>query len=458
MPPAADDPLSDRTSPDLPETPIATPSADVPAPAPGNPPDAAAGGESAQADGIPASGLHRRRRRRRRRPQREGGPAPTGEPAAGRESDAAENAAAADEDRTGGDPAHLGESDAPPAAGAQRPAFAPHGGAGGGDRPHRHRRRHRPPPSSAAPAPGGLGSALPAAEAGALESGTDNSAEDEADGGAPGGERGSGRTVLRLRRPVRGRRQLPRPPGLQSGMAETPPPTEDMPADAAASADGAPAAMPRREGELPRRRRRRRPPLRPAGVEPRDEAQSASTAPREGGQPPRGDGRYRRPGESRAGGAQQQERSGGPPPREPGREPREREARGPGRRERSGRAERGPRSGQRGRGRDAAPRHVEQKLYALEAMVDRGFEDVPDEAEESGSRRVHWTIVKRTVADQKSGKAMSATYVLQREGEETEFPNLGAARAAANKTIVHPEKLTMSKAEHAAARNTGDRR
>jgi hypothetical protein len=87
-------------------------------------------------------------------------------------------------------------------------------------------------------------------------------------------------------------------------------------------------------------------------------------------------------------------------------------------------------------------------------MVDRGFEDVPDEAEESGSRRVHWTIVKRTVADQKSGKPMSMTYVLQREGSETEFPNLGTARAAANKTIVHPEKLTMSKAEHAAAKNS----
>ena len=87
-------------------------------------------------------------------------------------------------------------------------------------------------------------------------------------------------------------------------------------------------------------------------------------------------------------------------------------------------------------------------------MVDRGFEDVADEAEDSGTRRVHWTIVKRSVADQKSGKAMSTTYVLQREGGETEFPNLGAARAAANKTIVHPEKLTMSKAEHVAAKNS----
>jgi hypothetical protein len=87
-------------------------------------------------------------------------------------------------------------------------------------------------------------------------------------------------------------------------------------------------------------------------------------------------------------------------------------------------------------------------------MVDRGFEDVADDAEENGTRRVHWTILKRSVADQKSGKPMSTAYVLQREGVETEFANLGAARAAANKTIVHPEKLTMSKAEHAAAKNS----
>jgi hypothetical protein len=102
-----------------------------------------------------------------------------------------------------------------------------------------------------------------------------------------------------------------------------------------------------------------------------------------------------------------------------------------------------------------APRRVEQKLYALESMVDRGFEDIDGEGDgdADATRRVHWTIVKRTVADQKSGRPMSATYVLQREGTETDFPNLGAARAAANKTIVHPEKLTLSKAEHAAAKN-----
>ena len=42
--------------------------------------------------------------------------------------------------------------------------------------------------------------------------------------------------------------------------------------------------------------------------------------------------------------------------------------------------------------------------------------------------------------------------MLQRDGQDTEFPNLGAARSAVNKTIVHPEKLTLSKAEHVAAK------
>jgi hypothetical protein len=48
---------------------------------------------------------------------------------------------------------------------------------------------------------------------------------------------------------------------------------------------------------------------------------------------------------------------------------------------------------------------------------------------------------------------MSQTYVLQRDGTDSEFPNLGAARNAVNKTIVHPEKLTLSKAEHAAQKS-----
>jgi len=93
----------------------------------------------------------------------------------------------------------------------------------------------------------------------------------------------------------------------------------------------------------------------------------------------------------------------------------------------------------------------EPRLYALESVVDRGFEDVPDETD-GAIRRVHWTITKRTVADQQSGKPMTTAYVLKRDGVDTEFPSLGTARMAANKTIVHPEKLTLSKAEHAAAR------
>jgi len=43
--------------------------------------------------------------------------------------------------------------------------------------------------------------------------------------------------------------------------------------------------------------------------------------------------------------------------------------------------------------------------------------------------------------------------VLQRDGNDAEFPNLGSARSAVNKTIVHPEKLTRSKEEYAAEKN-----
>jgi CHASE2 domain-containing sensor protein len=111
----------------------------------------------------------------------------------------------------------------------------------------------------------------------------------------------------------------------------------------------------------------------------------------------------------------------------------------------------GSRDRQQREGRDVRQQRPEQKLYALESVVDRGFEDVTDDAE-GATRRVHWTIIKRTVADQSSGKAMSAVYVLEREGVASEYPNLGAARTAVNKTIVHPEKLTLSKAEHAAAK------
>jgi hypothetical protein len=120
----------------------------------------------------------------------------------------------------------------------------------------------------------------------------------------------------------------------------------------------------------------------------------------------------------------------------------DRRARGKGPSSREGRPQ--------GRDRDPPRKKPEQRLYALEAVVDRGFEDVVDAVEDNLTRRVHWTITKRTVADQESGKPISATYVLKRDGVDTEFPGLSAARAAVNKTIVHPEKLTLSKAEHAA--------
>ncbi|HTT78799.1 MAG TPA: hypothetical protein VMF86_03885, partial [Stellaceae bacterium] len=105
-----------------------------------------------------------------------------------------------------------------------------------------------------------------------------------------------------------------------------------------------------------------------------------------------------------------------------------------------------------GRGGREGPRQIDRKLYTVDAVVDRGFDDVEEEA---GTRRVHWTIVKRTTADQVSRKALSAVYVLQRDGADSEFPSLGAARNAVNKTIVHPEKLTRSKAEYAAERGGG---
>jgi hypothetical protein len=473
MPPAADDPHSDRTGSDRPEAPFAAPSADAPAadaPAPaqdGTSP-IAAGGDSAESEAVPGGEPHRRRRRRRRGPPRELGPASPGPAGAQEAAGEGRGSAAATAEATSTEPwaGHQASSDT--ASGDQAAtqptadAGAPHDG-DLGDRPRRRRRRRRrPPPSAPTAAPGGLGSALPAADTAATEAEADSGAAEDAGAGGADAEPSSGRGVLRLRRPVRGRRQLPRPPGLQRGLVQ-PAPSEagDLPTSGAAVADNNGAATSRPEGEFPRRRRRRRPPPRPSEAGPTGEAQSAAAAPRQANRPPRSRGGYRGPGESRTDGARQQhERGGEAQARGPGPGPREREPGAPVLRERSDGTARGRPGGQRGgeqrgrRGRDATPRQVVQKLYALEAMVDRGFEDVPDEAEESGSRRVHWTIVKRTVADQKSGKAMSASYVLQREGGETEFPNLGAARAAANKTIIHPEKLTMSKAEHAAAKNS----
>ncbi len=116
------------------------------------------------------------------------------------------------------------------------------------------------------------------------------------------------------------------------------------------------------------------------------------------------------------------------------------------------RGSRGPGKRPFGKGRDAPRQKPQPKLYTFESVVDRGFEDVADEANQEATRRVEWTIVKRTVADQRSATTVSAVYVLKRDGVVTDFANLAAARAAVNKTIVHPEKLTRAKADYASTK------
>jgi hypothetical protein len=106
----------------------------------------------------------------------------------------------------------------------------------------------------------------------------------------------------------------------------------------------------------------------------------------------------------------------------------------------------------RRRERDDARNKPATELHRLEVIIDRGFEDVPDPATEGATRRADWTILKRAMADQRAARAVSVIYVLRRDDTETEFAQLSAARAAVNKIITHPEKLTPSKADHVAAR------
>jgi len=134
--------------------------------------------------------------------------------------------------------------------------------------------------------------------------------------------------------------------------------------------------------------------------------------------------------------------------KEESRGPRARDDRGP----KDKRGPRGPKDGRHGRDRDGFRKKPEPKLYSVESVVDHGFEDVADAGNEGQTRRVDWTIVKRMTADQRTARALSAIYVLRRDGAATEFAHLSEARAAVNKTIVHPEKLTKSKADHAAAK------
>jgi hypothetical protein len=163
--------------------------------------------------------------------------------------------------------------------------------------------------------------------------------------------------------------------------------------------------------------------------------------PRRDGRPP-GDGQ---PREARPAEAPPRERESR---KEDSRGPRARDDRGP----RENRGPRGPKDRRPGKDRDGFRSKPEPKLYAIESIVDHGFEEVADANNEGETRRVDWTIVKRMTADQRTARALSAIYVVNRDGVATEFAQLSAARAAVNKTIVHPEKLTKSKADHATAK------
>jgi hypothetical protein len=261
-----------------------------------------------------------------------------------------------------------------------------------GDQPRRRRRRHRGPRRDA------------------------GSAEVKADEAAQPAE-GAPETPLNFARPHND--------AEENGASQSAAPNNREPLE------GQPHGQPRR------RRRRRRPPH-PAEASATEATKTVAASPAE--DTPTGTPRspYRGVRDRRSRDERLPERR----PVGDNRGSPDRRARGNGPPTRKGRPQRGD--------RDPPRKKPEQRLYALEAIVDRGFEDVVDAAEDNLTRRVHWTITKRTVADQESGKPISATYVLKRDGVDTEFPGLSAARAAVNKTIVHPEKLTLSKAEHAA--------
>ena len=354
------------------------------------------------------------------------------------------------------------------------------------DRRHRRRRRRRRPPQAPAPEPSVPATEAQAAEpagsplspplvgegsVGAADAPESSSSPEPTASAAPPAQTPPRRRRRRRRGPPRAAPPL-QEPATDRPQAETAEAVPDTGATAIAAAQDAarhelsptaPRDMPPGQRRRPRRRPR---PVREEGP-PRAESEK-----RDGSETVVEVTSRSEPGTVRRVqiGRPRNRRAPDTRPREEGRRPgsqvqptapRE-ERRERGTRERDGRdrslrgrgsQRRGPGERRQARGRAAAQEKPERKLYALESVVDRGFEDVADDSEEGTTRRIHWTIVKRTVADQKSGKPMSAVYVLQREGTEAEFPNLGAARAAVNKTIVHPEKLTLSKAEHAQQRS-----
>jgi hypothetical protein len=335
----------------------------------------------------------------------------------------------------------------------------------------------------------------------------------EAQPGAPPGQQGgplpgappTGDQPRRRRR--RRRRRGPRPSGAegaaapgQDGPAQaqsanpvsgpTGPPADTPPlAEAAAGHETVPGAAPTGDQPRRRRRRRRRRGPRPEGAAPAEVKSEGQSAPGAEAQPPPGGEartealpdaalrdrgpRHRGPRDGRSRDERQRDRAPrdgasrdrGPregAPRDHGprdgasrdRGPRDGAPRDPAARHQGAR-DKGPRGFKDrpfGKGRDSFGKKPEPKLYSFESVVDRGFEDVVDEAAEGATRRVEWTIVKRTTADQRSAKPVSAVYVLRRDGANTEFAQLAAARAVVHKTIVHPEKLTRPKADYPAGK------
>jgi hypothetical protein len=284
-----------------------------------------------------------------------------------------------------------------------------------------------------------------------------------------GGETPAGDQPQRRRR--RRRRRRPRRDGAEANSST---PSAESPAAAQTAAaqpaalEGSVAATPEPAAPTPspttdaprkgRRRRRRRPRqgsgAAAAGHDPMSSAPGA-TAPAPAPTEPKELGHERHRERHRS--SREERPRGDDSGRGQPHEPRLREARDArGRdadRPRHKRGAGGPKDRRRGPDRADFHKKPEPKLYRLESIVDRGFEDVADPATEGTTRRVDWTILKRTTADQRTARALSAIYVLRRDGTDAEFAQLSAARAAVHKAIAHPEKLTLSKAEHAKARD-----
>ena len=303
----------------------------------------------------------------------------------------------------------------------------------------RRRRRRRKPMEAAVSSDSAAGVAAQpeasasVAPAGDGEAGAEVRAED-----APGS-----RPILRLRNRRRRRRRphgaVPSPnSGSAPDSAAEPAPGDSMAPAVPSPGPEAPGPEPGSRPARPRNRRRRR--AAPPDSAPPDSAtgDTGERRPRDAGMPDR-TGSASAPRNRRGEGPRAAGAPGDAAIRNAPRESRDGRPRGD-------RPDRG-RDRPAGRGRAAPPQRRERQLYSFDSVVDRGFDDVEEEA---GTRRVHWTIVKRTTADQISRKPVSALYVLQRDGADSEFPSLGAARNEVNKTIVHPEKLTRSKAEYAA--------